>query len=794
MHDTSLGMRLWPLKRKWVIRSVIAGVVLLAYGLCLPRVLFHDPYCTVVEDSVGHLLSAAIAADGQWRFPEAEVVPAKFAAALVTFEDKRFYSHPGVDVLSLGRALRQNLQAGHVVSGGSTLSMQVIRLMRKGKGRTLFEKCLEVILATRLELRYSKEEILALYASHAPFGGNVVGIEAACWRYYGRAPEALSWAEAATLAVLPNAPALIHPGRNRKHLLEKRNFLLDKLYAAGTIDSFTCVLAREEPLPEKPQPLPRLARHLLNRAVKDGFAQQKLRTTLDGALQVQVVQRLADHHERLRGNQIYNAAALVLDVETGQVLAYVGNTDVKGRHHGDAVDVITAPRSTGSVLKPFLYAAMLDEGQLLPTTLLPDVPTMIAGFAPQNFSREYDGAVPANEALIRSLNIPAVRLLRDYRYEKFHSLLTHLGMTTLTYAPDHYGLSLVLGGAEGTLWDIAGMYASMARTLNHYFEHPGKNRYTRSDYFSPSYLPRPASTAADLEASSWISAAAIYQTFDVLKELYRPGEESGWRHFSSARNIAWKTGTSFGFRDGWAVGVTPEYVVGVWVGNADGEGRPGLTGTDAAAPLLFDIFSILPGHAWFQPPYGEMVQVPICRRSGMRVGAACPVQDTAWVVQSGLHSLPCTYHKKIHLSQDGQYRVHSGCELVAHMQTVSWFTLPPVQAYYYRSKNVSYKSLPPYRPDCAPTAASSMDLIYPKSHAKIFIPHELNGTLGSAIFELAHSDPHATVYWHLDGNYLGATERNHTMALQPATGTHTLTVVDHEGQVLVRSFQVVSDR
>ncbi len=266
----------------------------------------------------------------------------------------------------------------------------------------------------------------------------------------------------------------------------------------------------------------------------------------------------------------------------------------------DDVDIIKSRRSTGSILKPFLFAAMLDEGKILQRTLVPDVPTIINGFSPKNFSKEYDGAVPANKALIRSLNIPAVHMLRTYRYEKFHSLLKNMGMNTLDRSPDHYGLSLILGGAEGTLWDITGMYASMARTLNNYWEHPGKNRYNRSDFHPPHYIePRHESdlnqggSEGNLEATSWLSAAAIFQTFDALKEVYRPGEESGWRYFSSSKKIAWKTGTSFGFRDAWAVGVTPHYAVGVWVGNADGEGRPGLTGTDAAAPLMFDIFSQL---------------------------------------------------------------------------------------------------------------------------------------------------------------------------------------------------------
>ncbi len=293
----------------------------------------------------------------------------------------------------------------------------------------------------------------------------------------------LSWGEAALLAVLPNAPSLIHPGKNRDRLKEKRDRLLDKLKDAGNIDAFTCSLSKDEAIPEDPRPLPNYARHLLARIIKEGNEEDIVRSTVEYSLQIRTEQIINDHYLKLKGNQIHNAAAIVLEVSTGKVLAYVGNTnDDDGSSHGDEVDIITARRSTGSILKPFLFAAMLDEGKILPRSLVPDVPTIINGFSPKNFSKEYDGAVAANKALIRSLNIPAVHMLKTYRYERFHSLLKNIGMSTLKRPADHYGLSLILGGAEGTLWDISGMYASLARTLNNFREHPGRNRYNRKGF------------------------------------------------------------------------------------------------------------------------------------------------------------------------------------------------------------------------------------------------------------------------------------------------------------------------
>lgn len=786
-------MQAWLKKYK---TSLLLSLLLMAvlYYFCLPRTLFDDPYSTVLEDRHRELLSATIAPDGQWRFPETDSVSGKFSDAIVLFEDKRFYSHPGVDLFSMARALQQNIQAGRVVSGGSTLSMQVIRLSRQGKSRTVLEKLIEAVLATRLELRYSKEEILNLYASHAPFGGNVVGIDAACWRYFGKGQHQLSWAEAALLAVLPNAPSLIHPGRNRDVLKIKRDRLLEKLRDAGKMDSLDCDLARMEMLPEEPNPLPRHARHLLIRSMNEGYGGKRVKSTLQYPLQQRIEQIVEDHHQQLKGNQIHNLAAIVISVETGAVLAYVGNVASGEDHHGDEVDVVTAPRSTGSILKPFLYAAMLNEGKMLPKTLWPDVPTFIDGFTPRNFSKDYDGAVPADKALIRSLNVPAVHMLRDYRYEKFHGLLRDMGMTTLTNPPDHYGLSLILGGAEGTLWDITGMYASMARTLNHYFNHPGANRYDLSDYHAPYYLfKEEAEGEISLEESSWLSAASIYQTFEALKEVYRPGEETGWRYFSNARQIAWKTGTSFGHRDAWAVGVTPDFAVGIWAGNADGEGRPGLTGTEIAAPVMFDIFSQLPGHRWFYQPSPEMKPTVVCKKSGYRAGEYCDDADTILVVEKGATTPACTYHRKVHLSRDRKFRVHSDCDDLKNMQVAIWFALPPVQEHYFKVKNISYKPLPPYRSDCQPAALlPGMDLVYPKPNARITIPRELDGQMSSTVFELAHSDPAATVYWHLDGEYLGATEKRHRMSVQPHAGNHILTLVDETGQVLETRFEVIT--
>jgi penicillin-binding protein 1C len=772
---------------RWITAFFVLGIV---YWFCLPSELFSDPTSTVLLDKDGKLLGAKIADDGQWRFPDRKTVPEKFATCIVQYEDRSFYSHPGVNPIAFARAIRQNFRSGRVVSGGSTLTMQVIRISRKNPPRTIWQKVLEIILATRIEIAYSKEEILSMYASHAPFGSNVVGIDAASWRYFGRSPEKLSWAESATLAVLPNSPSLIYPGKNQLRLKEKRDRLLDRLVVAGKIDEETCALSKQEPLPGAPHPLPRFTPHLLDRCAKDGHKGELVTTTIDASLQERVNAIVDKHHRALKGNQINNAAAIIIDVPTGNVIAYCGNTnDPAEEGNGDDVDVVTAPRSTGSILKPFLYASMLTDGIILPNTLVPDIPTDLSGYNPQNFNRSYDGAVPARRALARSLNVPAVRMLQQYRVERFHDQLRKSGFTTITQPPDHYGLSLILGGAEGTLWDIGGAYASMARTLNRY---NATSAYTKKDFHSPRYIQSGEEEAEpETGENSYYDASAIWYTFEAMSEVVRPDEEVNWTEFLSSNKIAWKTGTSFGFRDGWAVGVTPKHVVAVWVGNADGEGRPGLIGVQTAAPILFDIFSLLRTPEWFRRPDNDLVRIQVCRESGCRALDICNKSEEL-VPRSGLKSGSCPYHRLVHLDKSGDQRVTSDCEDVANMQHVAWFVLPPAMEYYYKTKNPAYKSLPPFRSDCAGSNANAMEFVYPRQETQLYIPVELDGRPGKVIFEIAHRKTGSTVYWHLDEQYMGLTTGFHQFAMNPQPGEHTVTVVDENGESETMKFEIIN--
>lgn len=760
------------------IKSAIVFLLLIAYYFCLPNQLFTDPTATVITSQNNRLLGAQIARDGQWRFPQNDSIPEKFKTCIIAFEDAYFYNHPGFNPVSIFKAFRDNLKSDGNKRGGSTLTQQVIRLSRKGQNRTYFEKAIEIILATRLELRESKDQILAYYASNAPFGGNVVGLDAASWRYFNRDATQLSWAENATLAVLPNAPSLIYPGKNQEQLLKKRNRLLKKLLDNKIIDSLTYQLSIAEGLPQKPYVLPQTAPHLLQKVAQIHLG-KRVQTTIDNHLQERVNQLVKTHYNQLKQNDIHNAAVLVLDVKTRKVLAYVGNTPTDKLHQKD-VDVIDKPRSTGSILKPFLYAAMLDAGDMLPNTLVADIPTQFGSYNPENYNKTYDGAVPASRALSRSLNVPSVRMLQEFGLNRFYQYLKKLQLKDLSESANYYGLSLILGGAESNLWDLCKSYAALSSTLNHFSE--SSSEYFQNEFCEPTFINSENIDFGKKTAEKTLfDAASIYLTYESLKEVNRPEGDDNWEFYDGSKQIAWKTGTSFGFRDAWAIGTTKDYVVGVWVGNADGEGRPGLVGVQTAAPILFDVFNLLPNSDWFYKPFDEMQEVSICKKSGHRASPNCDVVEQKFIQVSGLKTKPCPYHILVHLDTSEQFQVNSSCEAISNISHKSWFVLPPLMAYYYKTKNPFYKPLPPFRADCLGENAISMQFIYPNDNNTIFLPKDFGGKTNELILKIAHSKPETTVFWYLNEQFLGSTQNIHEFGIIPKQGKHLITVVDTFG-------------
>jgi len=749
-----------------------AVVLLLAFIFSLPNPLFDVPYSPVLFDREGNLLGAQVASDGQWRFPGTERVNDKFALALIETEDRRFRIHLGVDFFAVVRAAYQNIRGKRIISGGSTITMQTIRLARGARKRTFFEKFIEAYLAVRLEAGNSKNKILALYSANAPFGANVVGLEAAAWRWFGRSSNDISWAEAAVLATLPNSPALIHPGRNRETLKAKRDSLLNKLFKRGFFDEETLALSVAEPLPGEPLPLPRIAPHFLDRLVLEVKKTSSLKksalfiTTIDRGIQVRVTDILNRASDRFALNGIFNGACVVLNTQTGEIAAYVGNTNTL---HAPDVDIASSRRSSGSLLKPFLYAAMLDSGDILPSSLVSDIPTRIGSFSPENMSRNYLGVVPADEALARSLNVPAARSLRVYGVERFLQFLRSLGLTTLFRSGNEYGLPLILGGAEVTLFEITKLYAVLGRTAD-----------------------------SSSKGTKLISSGAAWLTLEALVNAARPGEEAIWREYAGARHIAWKTGTSYGFRDAWAVGVTPEWTVGVWIGNASGEGRPELRSAVTSAPVLFEIFSVLSSldgnrNAWFSKPTVELLQAEVCASSGFPASVNCANIKYVDIPKDAPAAKPCRFCQTIILDDTLTYRIVLGSGASTAAVQRKWFVLPPAEEWYYRRWNLDYKPLPPYlnSKELSNRGEGVLALFNPEPDSQVYVPRELDNSEGKIVFSAAHRDEKETIYWHLDDIFLGYTQTFHEMEARPQPGLRTLTLVDSAGNTIVRRFTVL---
>lgn len=756
---------------------MIVLTILFVGFLCIPVPYFDDPYSTVLTASDGSLLGARIADDGQWRFPATDSYTPKYVACLLEFEDHYFFLHGGFNPVSFVKAFIDNVRKGDVVRGGSTLSMQVVRMARKNKPRTYFEKFIEVVLAVRLESRYSKHTILNLYAANAPYGGNVVGIDAAAWRYFQTSPDRLTWGEAATLAVLPNSPSLIHPGRSRDRLQVKRDELLRRLmqtkvfipkrFHVSKLSPDDYELALTEDLPSKPYDMPIKAYHYLAEANKTQHGKHIV-SSIDASMQLNVIDIMNRHYANNALNQVENAAVIVYDYLSQETKAYVGNN--MQASDASMVDMIRAQRSTGSVLKPFLFAAMIDEGTLLCDMVLPDIPVNLSGFTPRNYSGEYWGAVTARQALQNSLNAPFVELLKRYGQPRFHALLKRLRLSGIVFDANHYGLSLIVGGAEASLYDMVMAYGRIGRKL----------AVAVNEGFNDT-----------IDATeSPFSAEAIAQTFSVMKGLSRPSSQVGWGGFSSSKQVAWKTGTSYGFKDAWAIGVTDRHVIGVWVGNADGEGRPGLTGVGVAAPLLFDVLGRINDRYSYPDHTAQAVEIEICAESGFPKSEVC--DKTRKVLAANVENKMgvCPFHRKVFLDSTRQYQVQPGCYPVDQKCYEVYYVLPPVMEWFYKKHSPRYRPMPAYYKGCGNDADEVMSFIYPKSDARVTIPIGIKGDRQQVIFEIAHRNPKKTIFWSLNEHFLGQTRLNHQMPIDVEKGIYRLRCVDEDGFELNRKLVI----
>ncbi|AIB40066.1 peptidoglycan glycosyltransferase PbpC [Pseudomonas sp. FP1911] len=747
-----------------------------------PLPLPQDGLARVVLAEDGTPLWRFADADGVWRYPvhTSEVSP-YYLDALLTYEDRWFYQHPGVNPLALVRATWQNLSGARVVSGGSTLSMQVARLLDP-HSRTLHGKLRQLWRTAQLEWHLSKDEILNLYLNRAPFGGTLQGVAAASWAYLGKSPSQLTHAEAALLAVLPQAPSRLRPDRHPQRAQEARDKVLRRLAEFQVWPQSAVDEALEEPLLLAPRLEPSLA-PLLARRLNRPDSPPLIRTTLDATLQRRLEDLLLGWRARLPEHT--SAAILVVEEESMAVRAYLGSVDINDTKRFGHVDMISALRSPGSTLKPFLYGMALDDGLIHSESLLQDVPRRYGDYRPGNFSMGFTGAVPASTALSSSLNLPAVQLLEAYGPKRFAAQMRIGGMPLALPALAEPNLALILGGAGSRLEDLVSGYSALARD--------GKSATLRLQ-------PDDA-----LRERPLLSPGAAWIVRRILSGQARPDRDPR-AELVQRPVLAWKTGTSYGFRDAWAIGVGPRYLIGVWIGRPDGTPVPGQFGLASAAPLMLQVHDVLTNRdsqrgisAPVKPVPANIGVAAICWPLGQPMSRSdpnCRRQRFAWTLDNTTpptlqaldQPLSVGLMESIWVNTKG-LRVDAHCPGATSKSIALWPA--PLEPWLPRVERREAR-IPPADPDCPPpalAASSPLSIVGVREGDQLRLPAASQQALRLNISALGGSGRR---WWFLNGAPLGDSANQDSInASFERLGRYQLSVLDEAGQTARLEFSVV---
>jgi penicillin-binding protein 1C len=748
---------------------IIIFIALLIHLSKLPEPLFLYNSSTLVLDKNKSLLRAYLNDDEQYQFIDHSLkIPSKLKQAIIQYEDEYFYYHLGVNPVAIARALWQNIKESEIVSGASTITMQVMRLSRK-RPRTYFNKFIESLQAIRFDLLYKKEEVLKIYANNAPYGGNIIGFYAASMKYFGKRPDQLSWAESALLAVLPNAPGLLRPGKNNHLLLQKRNELLRKLFEKRLITNENYKLALLEKIEVFTDAFPKYANHLSDYMNKTQTS-KTIHTSIDLSMQKKFERLAKNYGSELSALGIKNLAFLITETKTGKVRTYIGSQNYWDLNNSGMVDGVLSNRSSGSILKPFLYLFSIESGELLPTSQIKDIPVYFNGFSPRNASERFSGMVNLETALIHSLNIPSVIVLQKYGVYPFYQKLKNLGVSSFFRTADEYGLSLILGGSEVNIWDISKLYLSLA------------NLGIKKDLLIFENETSGAKRVFDPISSKYI--------LDMMKNLKRPGAQYYWNRFDSSWPLAWKTGTSYGQKDAWAIGVSPDWTISVWVGNFTGDGNPNLAGAKSAGPLLFNIFNRLEKQTnWFIETADSTTLYKVCSKSGYLVNRDCPDFEYISLSESSTSFPQCKWHKRYVMTRNEKELLCSSCWGTDKKEIVK-YVLESNISYYLKKRGESVYQLPKHRKSCQNVVNEKLSFLYPESHSKIAIPRDFNNKKMKIVTKISSNNSSKTFYWYINNLYLGESNSpEYTLSCSP--GSYTITVVDNNGNRAKQFFSVL---
>ncbi len=750
-------------KAAGLILTIYLALKILAWIIPLPEADLWRPSSTLVFDRDGGLLHVYLSTDDMWRIqtPLNQISP-YLQKSLITYEDRWFYLHPGINPFALFRAVRQNHRSRKIISGGSTLTMQIARMMEPKK-RTLVNKSLEALRAFQLELRYSKRQLLEVYFNIAPYGGNIEGVAAAAWLYFGKEPSQLSLSEAALLTVIPNSPNANRPDLHPKQAVIGRNLVLKQLLNQQQVSLKEYREAAAETINFSRQDLPKVAPHFC-RDLMLKYNQARLYTTLNRHYQQIAEDLLRIHLNRLAAEGITNGAIVVIDNETHEILSMVGSGDFYDDYNNGQVNGATAPRSPGSALKPFIYGLAIEKGLISPAHYLEDVPTDFSGYAPENYDRTFNGMISARAALERSLNLPAIALEQALGEKGLYWLLHEANVASLR-SRNHYGLSIAIGGCEINLLDLSILYSCMA---------------------SGGQLVRPRSLKAERESAAVeiFQPGTAYIITDILTGLRRPDLPSCWE-FSSLPQVAWKTGTSYGHRDAWSIGYNPRYTIGVWVGNFNGKGARNLVGAEVAAPILFELMNSICRNRqipWFsQPPSVETREV--CGLSGQLPGPHCPTLVREYYLPDRSPDKICECHYVVEVDLATGFRLPPGYGGDRKSKTKVYVQYPPKVGTWMDSCGFKVDRLPELLPDWQGLLPGTAPIIRsPSLDCQYRLREGIPLQFQKICCEASVGSDVQRIFWFIDGKLLGVVKPGERCFYTPEVGKHKLVCQDNLGR------------
>jgi len=680
--------------------------------------------------------------------------------AILYKEDRWFYYHPGVNPLAVGRALWRNLARGKTTSGASTITMQLARMMER-RPRNLWSKMVESCRALQLEVRYSKKQILTWYLNMAPYGGNIEGIRSAAFFYLQKEPDMLSLAEITALSIIPNRPNSLTPGRHNPAVVAERNRWLAWYAQKGYFNQEQVTDALAEPWDATRLPPPRQAPHLARRLMATG--QSNTVSTLDANLQLLTEKLLADYVRSMRLEGIQNGAVVVVRNADRKVLAYAGSAGFADTTDAGQVDGVRAIRQPGSTLKPLVYGLAMDAGLVTPKKVIADVPVNYRGYVPENYDQTFKGQVTVEQALMQSLNIPAVNTLQQLGKDKLIQALVNSGFKQIHRDRKKLGLSMVLGGCGTSLEELTGLFCSIAN--------------------NGSFVPLHYTTTTGPQAETRIlSREACYMLHEMLSKTDRPDLPLSWGNTESLPRIAWKTGTSYGRRDAWSIGYNQQYTIGVWMGNFSGKGVPALSGATIATPLLFKLFNSIDKQShnhWYEAPDG-LEQRMVCAETGMVPAAFCNQLIMDYFLPLVSATEVCQNRKEIVLSADGRWSHCSHCRPASGYQK-KWFkVLPPEIEAFNLTTGIDEEKIPPHYPDCEQVLEESGPAIVSPRH------------LTTYYLSLSHPEPLAlectpdaevsVVHWYINDKLFKTSPGRQKVFYMPAIGRQKISCTDDKGR------------